>query len=136
MQTYLAVPVGILFSCLTLGMTAQVASGNVAESPHPRADLLQAQNPHIHRTVEGCISRVGNDYTLTAKHIGVIRLQADNGKLLGQHAGERVKVRGILTPTMVHDTDEEEETVAVAGNASREMTVERIKVVSISCTIL
>ncbi len=132
MQKYLAVPVGILFSCFTLGMAAQVASGNVAESPHPQADLVQAQNPHVHRTVEGCITREGNDYGLTAKHIGVIRLQADNGQVLDQHVGQRVKVRGNLTPVMPQDGDAE---TTVAGNPNREMTVERIDAVSGSCPV-
>src|SRR5262249_10143285 len=100
----------------------------VAESSHPRADVLNAQNPHIHRTVEGCVARQGNDYTLTAKHLGVITLR--DRDQLGQYVGQRVKVRGNLAPVVVQDPDDDA-SAPVAGN--REMTVERITVVAAVC---
>ena len=130
MQKFLAISMGAMFSLCTLGVAAQVASGNVAESSHPRADVLQAQNPHIHRTVEGCITQAGNEYTLNAKHIGVIHLSATGDKL-SQHVGERVKVRGNLMPLTTQDPDDDAGTLA--ANPVREMTVERVENVSGSC---
>ncbi len=127
MQKYRAVLAGLLFSFSTLGMMAQVASGNVAESSHPRADVLQAQNPRVHRTLEGCISREGNEYRLVVKPSDVIYLTASSSDMLAQHAGQRVKVRGNLLPMVAQDDE------ASAAKPAREMTVERIQGVSGFC---
>ena len=132
MPKYLAISVSAVFSLCTLGMAAQVASGNVAESSHPQADVLRAQNPHIHRTVEGCITQEGSEYALNARHIGIIHLSA-TGDMLNQHVGQRVKVRGNLTPITVQDADEETTIAPPVANSVREMTVERIENVSGSC---
>ena len=127
MQRYFAVSVGVMVSFLTWGTTAQVASGNVAESAHPRADVMQAQNPHIHRTVQGCLSQVGTEYRLLAKYLGPIQLRASDSETLGPHLGQRVKVRGNLAPLTLQEADTEQ------ANTPREMTVERIDPVSGTC---
>ena len=131
MQRYFAVSVGVMVSFLTWGSTAQVASGNVAESAHPRADVMQAQNPRIHRTVQGCLSQVGTEYRLLAKHLGPIQLRASDGETLGPHLGQRVKVRGNLAPLTLQEADTEQ--AAGAAKSLREMTVERIDRVSGTC---
>jgi Protein of unknown function (DUF5818) len=121
MQRYSRIVAGVVIALFSGVAAAQVASGNVAESSHPRADVLNAQNPHIHRTVEGCLARQGNEYTLTVKHLGVIALSGSDQ--LSQYVGQRVKVRGNLAPVTVQDVDDDASAV-VTGN--REMTVERI----------
>jgi hypothetical protein len=94
MQRYFAVSVGVMVSFLILGATAQVASGNVADSADPRAAVMQAQNLRIHRTVQGCIQQAGTEYHLVAKHLGPIQLRASDRERLGQYLGQRVNVRG------------------------------------------
>jgi hypothetical protein len=114
-----------------LGAAAQAASGNVAESSHPRTAVLQAQNPRIHRTVEGCIAQQGGEYALQAKHLGLIHLRGGMNDTLSQHVGKRVKVRGNLVPLPAQDADEEKPAAA----PDREMTVEQIKGASGSCPV-
>jgi len=132
MSKYLVASVGIAFSLLASALPGQVASGNVAESSHPRVDVLQAQNPHLHRSVEGCIAQQGNEYQLNAKHIGVIHLRGSSDQL-GQHVGRRVKVLGKLTPVAAEGADEETPAVSAAADPGREMTVERIENISGPC---
>jgi hypothetical protein len=130
MQKFLAISMGAVFSLCALGTEAQIASGNVAESAHPRADVLQAQNSPIHRTIQGCLTGQGDQYVLNARHIGVIHLNASSD-VLSQHAGQRVKVRGDLAPIVVQDPDND--AAPEVANPVREMTVEQIESVSGSC---
>ena len=131
MQKSYLVSVGIAFLLSSFGAVGQVASGNVAESAHPRADVIQAQNPRIHRTVEGCLKQQGSEYTLASEHLGVIHLYADSSEL-NQHIGQRVKVRGNLMPMEQYMGDEAGGTPAGAAT-QREMRVEQIEPASGFC---
>lgn len=134
MQKSYLVSVGIAFLLSSFAAVGQVASGNVAESAHPRADVVQAQNPRIHRTVEGCLEQQGSEYILSAARLGAVHLRAGSSELLSQQVGQRVKVRGNLMPMEQYMDDEAE--VAPAGAAPpREMKVEKIEPVSGSCPV-
>lgn len=117
------IPVLTLACALLFGTAqAQIASGNVAESSHPRADAIDAQNPHIHRTVQGCITAQGAEYFLVAKHLGTIHLSSKDLDL-SQHTGQRVKVVGDLEPVSSAHADDDNYN---APAAPREMMVEKL----------
>jgi hypothetical protein len=131
MSRYFAICVGAAFLFFSLAVTAQVASGNVAESSHPRGDVIDAQNPHVHRTVKGCLIRTGGDYLLTAGHSRPVRLKANDNELLNRWAGKRIKVEGNLAPAQMAEADDAG--AARVSEPFREMEVERIESVAGSC---
>lgn len=120
MKRYLAIWVGVLFVAFTLGMAAQVASGNVAESSNPREDVVEAQNFPASRTIGGCVVQQGSDYLLVPRHG---RPEVLTGANLGQIVGHEVKVQG-------HERYAEEGANPVADYA---MAAEKIESVSASC---
>jgi hypothetical protein len=128
-QKYFVVFIGVVFSLISLGAFAQVASGNVAESSNPRADVLRAQNSPVHRTVEGCVTRSDNEYVLQTKHTGMVHLNGGND-LLSQRVNQRVKVLGNLASMVVSDDYQE-----TAATLDRAMTVERVESTTGSCPL-
>ena len=92
MRRYLALWLG-MFLLSGIAAMAQVASGNVAESSNPHADIINAQN-FRQRTIEGCVVQQGSDYLLVPRHGRPEELKSDSSDTLSQNVGRQVRVVG------------------------------------------
>lgn len=122
MKKYLALWLG-MFLLSSVAAMAQVASGNIAESSNPRADVVEAQNFLAQRTIEGCVVQQGSSYLLVPRHGRPEELTSNSGDKLSQSVGRQVKVRG-------------RETYAGEGanpEADYTMAADQIEVVAQSC---
>jgi hypothetical protein len=93
MKNCLALCLGMLL-LFGFAAMAQVATGNASETGNPRTDVIDAQNFHGQRTVEGCVVQQGSDYLVVPKHGRPLALTSSATTDLGQNVGHEIKVSG------------------------------------------